>query len=155
MEGKGSTSLLLDSTALAVLHSRKYKQLLPLLVADYNLHVSIISIIELLTYLSHERKVEITGILPKLRKIYTVIDQFEDKVSEMIAQIQSDLLHYNLTPYFEDIVNVAIASEKKFIILTADPERYNQLRKYGVSIMTLEQLFEKTKLYARVREKTA
>lgn len=137
--------LLVDASALALLHSKDYKDLIPLILAKTKIHVSNITLIDFLTYLYYVKKINSqTPILQLLRQIYNIVD-INDKIITKAALIKSDLLHHSYQFNDADVINVAIALEKGYILITADPSDYEIYKKYGLVVVSVEEVATRIK----------
>ena len=77
------SDLLLDASALAVLHSSKYRDFIPIIVSRFNVHVTIFSLVEFAASIYYTRKTPpSTSIMQVMRKIYNVIDTLDDALIE-------------------------------------------------------------------------
>ena len=139
------SDLLRDAPALAVLHSSKYRDFIPIIVSRFNVHVTIFSLVEFAASIYYTRKTPpSTSIMQVMRKIYNVIDTLDDALIEKIAMLMGELTHYSIPATFEDVANVVIALQRKMVLVTGDPERYTGLEKYGAIILNVEELIQST-----------
>ncbi|MEM4553712.1 MAG: hypothetical protein QXI86_05740 [Ignisphaera sp.] len=137
--------LLVDASALALLHSREYKNLVPVILAKTKIHVSILSLIDFLTYLYYIKGINSQiQVVDILKQIYDIVN-VDDKIVSKVALMKSDLLHHAINPDNTDLINVAIALEKGYILVTVDPADYEIYRRYGLIVMSVEELVSKVK----------
>ncbi|NPA98477.1 MAG: type II toxin-antitoxin system VapC family toxin [Crenarchaeota archaeon] len=132
-------NILLDPTALIVLHSREYKEFIPIIVAKLNAYTTIFSIIEYLSLISYYGRKPGKTIIDRLKEIYNIAEITNETMIKA-ASIRSDLLRHGVRAELQDIIHVAICKEKGLILVTGDPERYEPMKKYGIEIIHIGEL---------------
>ncbi len=144
------TDILIDPPALALLHTEKYKEFIPIIIARFNTYTTKLAIMELLSLLNYYKIQYDKKLIKQLYKIYKIIE-LDDEIIHRSSLILSDLLHHDIQVDTLDIIHAAISLEKKLIIITADNSRYEIFRKYGIItvhvdelINTIKRLFQKT-----------
>lgn len=139
----GKEDLLADAYALSYLHSRETRDLLPLILFRFRIHVSMLSIYEFLSYVFYKlhNSALISQIAELLFKLY-VVERLEKDTIVHSAMILSDLLRHGVTPDTVDAFNVALAMSKNMVILTGDPSRYAVFSKYGVAVVSIDEFIK-------------
>lgn len=138
--------LLADTYALLQLYSPEIRDLLPLILFKYRIHVSILTIHEFLSYFFykvHDSNL-INQIVDMFYKFYIVEDLSRDIVIRG-SMILSDMVRHGITPDSTDVLNVAIALFKNIVILTTDPTRYAAYSKYGAVVLSVEEFIKNFK----------
>jgi len=137
---------LIDSYALAYIHSLEEKDLVVLFLSKFVLHISTLSLQEFLTYVhfkSHDYT-KIASIAQLFSKVY-IIEDVDINVIIKASLITSDFLKHEMSYNITDVINAAISLIKNIPILTDDPERYKAYFKYGIIAYSIEELINRFK----------
>ena len=132
-------NILLDPTALIMLHSREFKEFIPIIVAKLNAYTTIFSIIEFLSMLNYYGIKYDTNIINKLTEIYKLAE-INDEIILRAASIRADLIRHRINTDTLDIIHVSICKEKGLILVTTDPSKYDIFRKYGIEVIHIQEL---------------
>ena len=138
------TDLLIDGTALALLHSDEYRSFMPIILTRFNVYTTKLAIIEFLAILGYNQIPYNHDILLYLSQLYKVIDMDEKELLRA-SKIFSDLLSHNENPDIIDVIHAAISIERKLLIVTADVQRYNTLKRYGIAVISVNEFLEVAK----------
>lgn len=137
--------LVIDAQALALLHSRDYRSFIPLILAKTKVHLSHLTLIEFLAYLYYSKKTGTkSDVLSFLKQLYNVVEP-DDDIIKRAALIESDLLHHSVMPDATDLLNSSIAIERGYILVSSEPSRYEEYKKYGLMVISFSELVEAVK----------
>ncbi len=136
------SDILLDEYSLPLFHSKPYKNILPIILAKYNVHITRIAIIEFLSILNYyKKKYNPEKIMEYFRKFYRIID-IDDKIIYKASLYLSELVRHKKKAKIIDAINAAISTEKNMIIITNDKSRYEEFLKYGVICYNIDEFTE-------------
>lgn len=138
------TDILVDASALALLHTKEYKDFIPSIIAKFNVYTTKLAIIEFLSLLNYYKVNFTQEIIENLYNIYKIID-IDEKIMYRSSLILSDLIRHNTWADSIDIIHAAISLEKKLIIITIDEARYDSFKKYGVLTVHVDNLINNIK----------
>lgn len=137
---------LVDTYALAYLHSPEMRDLLVLLLSKFKIKVSALSLTEFLAYLhfKHRDTFVLETALNLISKIYSIEGLDRDVILKASA-IMSDLVSKGETIELVELYNATIASLRNVPIITDDPLRYAKYFKYNVTAISVENFVEQFK----------
>ncbi len=133
------TDIFLDATALALLHTDKYRKYIPLILAKFHTYISKLSIIEFLAILNYTKAGYNKTLLDYIYRLYKLVE-LDPAIMERAARIFSDLLLHGIVVDLVDVIQASISIEKRLVMITADPSRYEPLKKYGATPIHVREL---------------
>lgn len=144
---------LIDSKALAWLHSKGRDNVLKLVLSQIEVYVSALSIYELLSAMTYYGLGDPKTLSGVMEKIYHILYPDREIIS-MAASINADLMHKSMIHPDVDIIVVATALSHGLPLITVDPERYSIFKSYGLVVYRLNKLVKdlEEELQARIME---
>ena len=133
------TDIFLDATALALLHTDEYRKYIPLILARFHTYISKLSIIEFLAILNYVESDYDKNLLDYIYRLYKLVE-LDPAIIERAARIFSDLLLHGIDIDLVDVIQASISIEKRLVMVTADPSRYEPLKKYGTTPIHVREL---------------
>ena len=138
--------LMLDSTSLAVLHSKSKETLLEFILARFEVYVSILSLYEFLSSVAYYRAYDLKKLLLNIEKIYHILYP-DKKVILKASEIDSALIHAGIFLNQIDLLVASTAIVNNLLLITNKPENFECIKKYGLFFISLNEFLEKIKDY--------
>lgn len=133
------------------LHSVKVRDLLPLVLSKFKIHVSVFSLGKFLAYIYY--KFSDHSVLDKTMELLYdlyVVENIEKEAVMKASLIIADLVTHGNEFNVVDVYNVSIVTLRNLPILTDDPTRYYNYVKYNVSTISIEEFIDQFKMSIRV-----
>ncbi|MEM2614101.1 MAG: PIN domain-containing protein [Nitrososphaerota archaeon] len=134
-------ALLLDSTALASLHAESNKPILEFILIKHEAHISILSLYEYLSALGYFSEVDFNKLYRSIEKIYNIVG-VDQQVILKAAELDSTLTKVGVFLNSVDLIVAATAIVRSMVLVTAKPELYRDLPKFGLKLLSVEDLCE-------------
>jgi len=131
----------LDSTALAVLHTKENRAFLEFLLLEYTVYVSILSVYEYASSVYFHQRVDVNKVVSNLSKIYHVLSVDNDVIVKA-ALLDGELSRRRIFLNQIDLLVAATAMTHNLTLVTVDPRLYNGLPSYGLNLVSTEELTE-------------
>lgn len=132
--------ILLDSSALLVLHSDEYRKLLPLILGKLKAYTTMLAVMEVLTFIYYSQRAGVQdNFLDVFSRLYELIP-LTPKLIVKAAQLYADCLHHNYVPEVVDLMNVSAALEENLILVSASPPSYKVYERYGIAVISVQDL---------------
>lgn len=134
-------ALLLDSTALAFLHAESNKSILEFILLKHETHISILSLYEYLSALGYFSEIDFDKLYRSIEKIYNVVG-VDSQIILRAAELDSALTKTGVFLNPIDLIVAATAIVKNMVLVTTKPELYQDLPKFGLKLISVENLCE-------------
>jgi len=114
-------------------------------LAKTKVHLSHLTLVEFLAYLYYSKKTDAKlDALSFLKQLYDVVE-LDDNIIKRAALMESDLLHHSIIPDATDLLNSSIAVERGYMLVSSEPSRYEEYKKYGLMVISFSELIEAVK----------
>ncbi|GEM_PF-7049661 len=139
VDGLGNR-LLLDSLALARLHTRYNKPLLEMVLLHYDVYVHMLSVYEYAASIFYYRQESLEGILERMKRLYTILG-LDEKTVVKAAQLDATLTRKGVRIGQIDVLVAASAMVHNLSLVAEKPSLYKALESYGLRVIPLDRLF--------------